>query len=77
MKDADGQQTGGTWVAQSLKRLPSRSGHDLMVHEFKPHIGLCAENLEPAWILSLPLCLYSSPIYAFSCARSLSLSLKQ
>ena len=33
------------------------SGHDLMVHEFKPHIGLYADSVEPAWDpLSLSLC---------------------
>ena len=25
------------------------SGHDLEVHEFKPGIRLCADNVEPAW----------------------------
>ena len=25
------------------------SGHDLMVCEFEPHMGLCAESVEPAW----------------------------
>ena len=25
------------------------SGHDLTVHEFEPHIGLCADSEEPAW----------------------------
>ena len=24
------------------------SGHNLVVHEFEPHIGLCADSLEPA-----------------------------
>ena len=40
----------GTWVAQSLKRptLGFRSGRDLMVHEFEPHTGLCADSMEPA-----------------------------
>ena len=34
------------------------SGHDLMVHEFKPHIGLYADSVEPAWYsLSLPVSL--------------------
>ena len=36
-------------MAQLVKRLTG-SGHDLMVGEFEPHIGLCAEaqSLEPA-----------------------------
>ena len=48
----------GTWMAQLVKclTLDFSSGHDLMVHEFEPHIGLCADRAEPAWDpLSLPL----------------------
>ena len=48
----------GTWVAQSVKRptLDFGSGHDLMVCEFEPRLGLCADSLEPTWdSLSLPL----------------------
>ena len=55
----------GTWVDQSLKLLTVGfgSGHELMIPEFKPLIGLCADSTEPAWdILSLslprPLSLY-------------------
>ena len=25
------------------------SGHDFMVHEVEPHVGLCADSMEPAW----------------------------
>ena len=41
----------GTWVAQSVKHLilDFGSGHDLMVREFKPCIGLCTDGVEPAW----------------------------
>ena len=44
-------------MAQSVKHLTLHfgSGHDLTVHEFKPHIRLRAGSVEPAWILSLPL----------------------
>ena len=37
-------------MAQSVKylTLDLRSGHDLKVCEFKPHIGLCADGMEPA-----------------------------
>ena len=42
------------------------SDHDLMVHEFEPHIGLCTDSLEPAWDSLLSLC--PSP----ACALSLS-----
>ena len=50
-----------------------RSGHDLMVREFEPRIGLCADSSEPGacfgFCVSLSLC--PSP------ALSLSLSLSQ
>ena len=45
-------------MAQSLKdpTLGFSSGHDLMVCEFKPRMGLWADSREPAWdSLSLPL----------------------
>ena len=37
-------------MAQLIKRLTLDvgSGHDLMVCEFEPHIGLCADSEEPA-----------------------------
>ena len=40
-----------TWLAQSVKRLTLDlgSGHDLTVREFKPHVGLCADDAEPVW----------------------------
>ena len=55
-------------MAQSVEcgTLDFGSGHDLTVHEFKPHVGLCAGGTEPAWdplwpspllVLSLPLSL--------------------
>ena len=47
-------------MAQSVKHLTLgfRSGHDLMVHEFEPHIELCTGSVEPAWdSLSLSLSL--------------------
>ena len=42
---------GGAWVAQSVKPPPLDvgSGHDLMVFEFQPHVGLCAVSTEPPW----------------------------
>ena len=38
------------WMAQSVKHLTFdfSSGHDLMVHEFEPHMGLHADSVEPA-----------------------------
>ena len=43
-------KTWGIWVAQSVKLLilDFDSGHDLIVHEIDPHVGLCADNEEPA-----------------------------
>ena len=55
------------------------AGHDLMVCEFKPHIGLCKDSAEHAWgSLSLSLCpsptltLYLS--YSLTCSLSLKLN---
>ena len=38
-------------MVQSVKRLTVDlgSGHDLMIHEFKPHIGHCVNSMELAW----------------------------
>ena len=47
-------------MAQSAERptLGFGSGHDLMVCEMKPRVGLCADSAEPPWdSLSLPLSL--------------------
>ena len=62
-------------MAQSVKRLTHDfgSGHDLTVLEFEPHIGLCADSIEPALdslspSLSLPL--------PCSCTHSLCLKNK-
>ena len=50
------------------------SGHDLTVHEFKPHVGLCADSSEPeacfGFCVSLSLCV--SPLLAF-CLSLLSI----
>ena len=63
------------WEARSVKSptLDFGSGHDLTVREFKPHVGLGADSMEPASdslfpSLSAPLTLVLS--------LSLSLSLK-
>ena len=41
---------GGAWMAQTVKQptLGLGSGRDLTVHEFEPHIRLCADSAEPA-----------------------------
>ena len=40
----------GAWVAQSVKHqtLDFASDYDLIVREFVPRIGLCADCMEPA-----------------------------
>ena len=40
----------GTWVAQPMKRptLSFSSGHDTMVHEIEPRVGLRADSEESA-----------------------------
>ena len=55
-------------MTQLVKRLTldSASGHDLMVHEIEPHIGLWAEGVEPAW---------DSLSHSFSAPPSLNFSL--
>ena len=59
---------GGTWVAQLVKR-PTQdfgSGHDLIVHEFEPHIRLCADSMEPAWNSFSPPSLHPPLVQAHS-----------
>ena len=51
-------QPQGAWLAQFVEHptLDFGSGHDLVVREFEPHLGLCADSAEPAWDpVSLPL----------------------
>ena len=62
------QITRGAWVAQSVKRmtLDFVSGHDLTVCEFEPHIGLCPDSVEPAWVSVSPLSLSLPPPLSFS-----------
>ena len=59
---------GGTWLAQSVKRLilDFSLDHDLMVCELEPHLGLCPESAEPAWDSLSLLCLCPSPTHALS-----------
>ena len=65
------------WVAQLVKHLilDFDSGHDVKVCEIEPHIGLCADSVEPPWDpLSVSLSFCFSPTCAYLCALSLSLS---
>ena len=48
------RQSQSTQVAQSGKRLTG-SGHDLMVHEFEPHVNSLLSAQSPLWILCPPL----------------------
>ena len=66
---------GGAWVAQLVKdlTLDSGSGHDLMVHDFEPHIGLYTERGAClGFSLSLSLSLCPSPPYAHAHTQFLS-----
>ena len=51
--------TWGTWVAQLVKHptLDFGSGHSLIVHGLKPHVGLCADSARTCLGFSLPLTL--------------------
>ena len=57
-------------MAQLVKclTLDFSSGHDLMVCEFKPHIGLCADSVAPAWD-SLSPSLSAPPMLAPSLSK--------
>ena len=72
----------GAWVthlAESLT-LDFSSGYDLLVHEFKPHIGLCANSVEPSLeslSLSLSLCLSPTCMLALSLAHCLKINFKK
>ena len=66
-------------MAQSVNHptLDFGSGHDLMVHEIEPHIGICAVGGEPAWDSLFPSLSLSLPnLHTHMHMPSLSLSLK-
>ena len=60
----------GAWVAQLVKYLTG-SDRDLRVHEFEPHVGLCADSSEAGaclgFFVSLSLC--PSSTHAFSLSK--------
>ena len=63
-------------VAQSVKRPTPGfgSGHDLMVCEIEPQVGICADSEEAAWdSLSLPLS--APPLLACVCTLFLKTNL--
>ena len=49
------------------------SGHDVMVCEFEPRVGLCADSVETAWFSLSPF-LSTPPQLAHTSACVLSLS---
>ena len=68
-------------MAQSVKHptLGFSSGHDLAVHGFEPHVGLCADGAEPAWdslSLSLSLSLSAHPSLVLSLSKLINLKKK-
>ena len=65
----------GRLGAQSVKRsiLGLGSGHRLMVCEFEPHVGLCADSEEPARDSLSPL-LSASPLLMLSLPLSLKVN---
>ena len=54
-------------MAQSVKlpTLDFSSGHDLMVPEIEPRVGLCADSVEPGWD-SVSLSLSAPPLFSLS-----------
>ena len=64
-------------MAQSVQppTLDFSSGHDLVVHEMEPYIGLCADSEEPAWD-SLSPSLASPPLLALSLPQSKYINIK-
>ena len=62
------QQNAGRLGSSVSKMSGFSSGRDLTDREFEPHVGLCADNLEPGgcfrFCVSLSLC--SSPTCALS-----------
>ena len=68
-------------MAQSVKHpghlVSGQVTRDLVVHEFKPRVGLCADSAEPASdSLSLSLSLSLSVSLTLLGSHALSLSLK-
>ena len=69
------QDAGGTWVAQSVKRLSLDfgSGHDVAARGIEPHVGFCADGMGATWdslSLSLPPSL-PSPARSRTCTHAL------
>ena len=68
------------WLSRLCLTFDFSSGHDLMVHEFKPHVGLHTGSVEPAWdslSLSLSISLSLSPTLGPTCTLSVSLKINK
>ena len=59
------------WLSR-LSQLDLGSGHDLTVHEFKTHVGLYADSVEPAWNSVSPFSVPSPHMHVGSLSLSLS-----
>ena len=61
-------------MAESVKHLTLDFGsrHGLMIRGIEPHVGLCADSVEPAWD-SLSLSVSAPPLHA----RALSLKINK
>ena len=61
-------------MVQSVKHvtLDFGSGHDLMVHGFKPHVGLYTDSIEPGWD-SLSPSVSAPPLLAHSVSLKINL----
>ena len=65
-------------MAQLVKHLTLdfSSSHDLTVHEFEPHMGLCADSVEPS-LDSVSLSLYPSPTCSLYLIKIKKINLKK
>ena len=66
-------------MTQSVKHLTLGVGssHDLTVGEFEPYVGVCADDVDPAWDSLSPSCSALPPAHVLPLSLSLlSLTLK-
>ena len=68
----------GAWVAQLVKHPTHDFGsrRDLTVHGIQPHVGLCADGVEPAWDSVSPS-LSAPPPFALSLPNKNKLKKRQ
>ena len=65
-------------MAQSVEHLilDFGSGHDLVVHGFELHMGLCMDSVGPAWD-SLSPSLSAPPLLTLSLSKQINKHLKK